>query len=70
MSRCAVAASAITLRDRRQAMKPHNPEETAVVLTGATSGIGEAAARLLAPRTSCLYVHGPERPTEIGGLLE
>ncbi|MGJ6967759.1 hypothetical protein ACSDR0_38195 [Streptosporangium sp. G11] len=51
-------------------MKPHNPEETAVVLTGATSGIGEAAARLLAPRTSCLYVHGPERPTEIGGLLE
>jgi NAD(P)-dependent dehydrogenase (short-subunit alcohol dehydrogenase family) len=51
-------------------MKTHNPEETAVVLTGATSGIGEATARLLAPRTSCLYVHGPERPTEIGGLLE
>lgn len=31
-----------------------------VVLTGATSGIGEAAARLLVERCDTLVLHGPE----------
>ncbi|MGN9842934.1 SDR family NAD(P)-dependent oxidoreductase [Nonomuraea sp. H19] len=39
------------------------------MLTGATSGIGHATARLLAPRTSRLFVHGPQRLSQIAGLL-
>lgn len=37
----------------------------AVVLTGATSGIGKAAARLLAPRVAHLIIHGPEEPADV-----
>ncbi|MBQ1093587.1 SDR family NAD(P)-dependent oxidoreductase [Streptomyces sp. B93] len=40
-----------------------------VVLTGATSGIGEATARSLAPRLTRLIVHGPERPQDVTGQL-
>lgn len=40
-----------------------------VVLTGATSGIGEAAARLLASRSDTLIVHGPERREDVEDLL-
>ncbi|WP_241564367.1 SDR family NAD(P)-dependent oxidoreductase [Nonomuraea polychroma] len=50
-------------------MTSRNADETAVVLTGATSGIGQATARLLASRTSRLFVHGPQRLSEIAGLL-
>ncbi|MBA4867056.1 SDR family NAD(P)-dependent oxidoreductase [Streptomyces sp. PSKA54] len=41
-----------------------------VVLTGATSGIGQAAARLLAPQVTRLILHGPQRPQEVTGQLE
>jgi NAD(P)-dependent dehydrogenase (short-subunit alcohol dehydrogenase family) len=41
-----------------------------VVLTGATSGIGQAAARLLAPQVNRLILHGPQRPQEVTGQLE
>jgi NAD(P)-dependent dehydrogenase (short-subunit alcohol dehydrogenase family) len=40
-----------------------------VVLTGATSGIGQAAARLLARRAARLFVHGPQRPGDVTGQL-
>lgn len=41
----------------------------AVLLTGATSGIGEAAARVLVTRVDTLIVHGPQPESEVGGLL-
>jgi NAD(P)-dependent dehydrogenase (short-subunit alcohol dehydrogenase family) len=41
-----------------------------VVLTGATSGIGQAAARLLAPRATRLILHGPQGLREVAGELE
>jgi NAD(P)-dependent dehydrogenase (short-subunit alcohol dehydrogenase family) len=41
-----------------------------VVLTGATSGIGQAAARLLAPRLAQLIVHGPQRPQDVTEQLK
>jgi len=40
-----------------------------VVLTGATSGIGEATARRLATRADTLVLHGPQRIDEVAGLL-
>jgi NAD(P)-dependent dehydrogenase (short-subunit alcohol dehydrogenase family) len=40
-----------------------------VVLTGATSGIGEATARLLASRADTLVLHGPEPVAEVARLL-
>ncbi|MFS0793523.1 SDR family NAD(P)-dependent oxidoreductase [Microbacterium sp. 1P10AE] len=39
------------------------------VLTGATSGIGEATARLLATRADTLVIHGPEPTAEVARLL-
>lgn len=41
-----------------------------VVLTGATSGIGEATARRLAGVCDALVVHGPESAEEVAGLLD
>jgi NAD(P)-dependent dehydrogenase (short-subunit alcohol dehydrogenase family) len=41
----------------------------AVVLTGATSGIGAATARLLVARCDLLVVHGPESEDAVAGLL-
>ncbi|MEU9352460.1 SDR family NAD(P)-dependent oxidoreductase [Streptomyces griseoloalbus] len=41
-----------------------------VVLTGATSGIGEATARRLAPTTGRLILHGPESRAEVAPLLK
>jgi NAD(P)-dependent dehydrogenase (short-subunit alcohol dehydrogenase family) len=41
----------------------------AVLLTGATSGIGEAAARMLVTRVDTLVVHGPQPGSEVGRLL-
>ncbi|MFE6410100.1 hypothetical protein ACFVOR_24570 [Streptomyces sp. NPDC057837] len=40
-----------------------------VVLTGATSGIGEAAARLFAATACRLIIHGPESRDRIEPLL-
>jgi NAD(P)-dependent dehydrogenase (short-subunit alcohol dehydrogenase family) len=40
-----------------------------VVLTGATSGIGLASARSLAPRTDRLVVHGPEPEADVAHRL-
>ncbi|WP_285102143.1 SDR family NAD(P)-dependent oxidoreductase [Promicromonospora sp. MEB111] len=40
-----------------------------VVLTGATSGIGEATARRLAGRADELIVQGPEPEDEVAGVL-
>lgn len=40
-----------------------------IVLTGATSGIGEAAARLFAATAARLIVHGPESPARAAPLL-
>jgi NAD(P)-dependent dehydrogenase (short-subunit alcohol dehydrogenase family) len=40
-----------------------------IVLTGATSGIGRAAARLFAAQAAVLVVHGPEREGDIADLL-
>ncbi|MFI6036058.1 SDR family NAD(P)-dependent oxidoreductase [Streptomyces sp. NPDC051315] len=42
---------------------------TTVVLSGATSGIGEATARRLAAATGRLILHGPESRTEVAPLL-
>jgi NAD(P)-dependent dehydrogenase (short-subunit alcohol dehydrogenase family) len=43
---------------------------TTVVLTGATSGIGEATARRLASTTGRLILHGPETRAEVASLLK
>jgi NAD(P)-dependent dehydrogenase (short-subunit alcohol dehydrogenase family) len=43
---------------------------SSVLLTGATSGIGEAAAHLLAVRTETLVVHGPEPEPDVHDLLD
>lgn len=43
---------------------------TTIVLTGATSGIGRAAARRFAARAAVLVVHGPERDSDVADLLE
>ncbi|MFE5411135.1 SDR family NAD(P)-dependent oxidoreductase [Microbacterium sp. NPDC056569] len=43
--------------------------EPALVLTGATSGIGEASARKLARRSNRLIVQGPESMESVAGLL-
>lgn len=48
-------------------MRDHST--SAVLLTGATSGIGEAAARVLRTRVGSLIVHGPQPESEVGGLL-
>ncbi|GAB7192113.1 SDR family oxidoreductase [Kineococcus sp. NUM-3379] len=45
------------------------PRRGTIVLTGATSGIGRATARRLAPTTGTLVVHGPEPAEEVDGLL-
>ncbi|MFI7520422.1 SDR family NAD(P)-dependent oxidoreductase [Micromonospora globbae] len=50
-------------------MTPHRPPAT-VVLTGATSGIGAAAARRLAGSAGRLLVHGREDEPEIRPLLD
>lgn len=39
-----------------------------VVLTGATTGIGRAAALALAPQPAMLIIHGPQEATEMVGL--
>jgi NAD(P)-dependent dehydrogenase (short-subunit alcohol dehydrogenase family) len=41
-----------------------------VVLTGATSGIGEATARLLAARCTTLVVLGPEPADVVAGVID
>ncbi|APH43754.1 hypothetical protein BMW26_01380 [Microbacterium sp. 1.5R] len=41
-----------------------------IVLTGATSGIGRAAARLFAAHAAVLVVQGPESDSDVVGLLE
>lgn len=41
-----------------------------VVLTGATSGIGQAAARMLARDAGHLIIQGPERPEDVRALLD
>ena len=40
-----------------------------VLVTGATSGIGLANARRLAPRVGRLLVHGPEPVEEVGAVV-
>ncbi|TWD17648.1 NAD(P)-dependent dehydrogenase (short-subunit alcohol dehydrogenase family) [Streptomyces sp. T12] len=50
-------------------MSSADPVPTTLVLTGATSGIGEAVARLLVPRAARLIVHGPRHPTEVDRFL-
>jgi len=40
-----------------------------VVLTGATSGIGLASARRLAPRTEHLILHGPQSGADVATVL-
>ncbi|KAB2977545.1 SDR family NAD(P)-dependent oxidoreductase [Streptomyces sp. SS1-1] len=40
-----------------------------LVLTGATSGIGEAVARLLTSRATRLIVHGPQHPANVDRFL-
>lgn len=50
-------------------MPPVGPVPTTLVLTGATSGIGEAVARLLIPRVTRLIVHGPQHPGEMDRFL-
>jgi NAD(P)-dependent dehydrogenase (short-subunit alcohol dehydrogenase family) len=40
-----------------------------IVLTGATSGIGRAAARMLAARVGVLIIQGPENEATVSGLL-
>ena len=39
-----------------------------VVLTGATTGIGRAAALALAGQPARLIIHGPQSPKEVSGL--
>lgn len=50
-------------------MSPADRRFGTVVLTGATSGIGEATARLLVARCDVLVVHGPETEDAVAGLL-
>lgn len=45
------------------------PRFGTAVLTGATSGIGEATARRLVAMTGTLIVHGPEPESAVAGLL-
>jgi NAD(P)-dependent dehydrogenase (short-subunit alcohol dehydrogenase family) len=40
-----------------------------ILLTGATSGIGLATARALAPRAGTLLVHGPEAPDDVAPVV-
>jgi len=40
-----------------------------VVLTGATTGIGRAAALALADQPARLVIHGPQAVREVSGLL-
>ncbi|WP_229068573.1 SDR family NAD(P)-dependent oxidoreductase [Actinoplanes sp. DH11] len=47
-----------------------NLDGRTVVLTGATSGIGEAAARLLAPHAGTLVIQGPQPASEVAGLIK
>src|SRR4051794_6678737 len=42
----------------------------AVLLTGATSGIGRATALALAPSAGLLLLHGPESEGAVTGLLD
>ncbi|OLT22902.1 short-chain dehydrogenase [Pseudonocardia sp. CNS-139] len=42
---------------------------SAVLLTGATSGIGEAAARVFATRVPTLVIHGPQAGSAVAGPL-
>ncbi|GGJ68891.1 SDR family NAD(P)-dependent oxidoreductase [Streptomyces brasiliensis] len=51
-------------------MSVPSTRDMTVVLTGATSGIGKAAARLLAPRVTRLIVHGPEQPDDVAALVK
>lgn len=50
-------------------MTSHRSRFGAVVLTGATSGIGEAAAHLLAGLADALVVLGPQPETEVEHVL-
>ncbi|GAB7043936.1 MULTISPECIES: SDR family NAD(P)-dependent oxidoreductase [Catenuloplanes] len=45
-------------------------DDKTVVLTGATSGIGEAAARLLAPSVRTLVIQGPEPASDVAPLIK
>jgi len=40
-----------------------------ILVTGATSGIGQATARALAPRARKLLVHGPEPLDEVAHMV-
>ncbi|MGW0506660.1 SDR family NAD(P)-dependent oxidoreductase [Micromonospora sp. NPDC003241] len=44
--------------------------DAAVVLTGATSGIGRATALAIADRPGSLVLHGPEPESEVADLLD
>jgi NAD(P)-dependent dehydrogenase (short-subunit alcohol dehydrogenase family) len=44
--------------------------ERTVLITGATSGIGLATARALAPGAGRLLVHGPEPLDAVGPVLD
>ncbi|WP_220278166.1 SDR family NAD(P)-dependent oxidoreductase [Streptomyces himalayensis] len=58
-----------TVSETGRLAQPREHDMT-VVLTGATSGIGQAAARLLAPHATQLILHGPQRPQEVIRQLE
>ncbi|MFC9909955.1 SDR family NAD(P)-dependent oxidoreductase [Streptomyces sp. NPDC127197] len=58
-----------TVSETGRLAQPREHDMT-VVLTGATSGIGQAAARLLAPHATQLILHGPQRPQEVIQQLE
>jgi NAD(P)-dependent dehydrogenase (short-subunit alcohol dehydrogenase family) len=58
--------------DASQMRKPEAEMELdgkTIVLTGATSGIGRAAARLFAAHAEVLVVHGPEHDSDVADLL-
>jgi NAD(P)-dependent dehydrogenase (short-subunit alcohol dehydrogenase family) len=46
-----------------------NPTGGTILITGATSGIGEATARALAPRAGMLLVHGPEPLEDVADVV-